>query len=67
MTTHDHTHVDAHGHVHAHGSDSRPAFIGLIVGGLLLGGILYGTVLLTNHKFAGEHEGAKQEAPAAKH
>ena len=75
-STHDATHAHgahgahgAHAHgAHAHqvvpGSDQRPAFMGLIVGGVALFVIMWGTVLLTNRQFAGHGESAKDGAAA---
>ena len=68
MAAHDHARDahGAHGPTHAPGSDQKPAFVGLIVGGLILGAILYGTVLWTNTRFEGHAPApAAAGAPAA--
>ena len=46
----------AHEHhdTHAHGSDTKAAFLGLILGAIVIFGILRTIVALTNAKYANE-------------
>ena len=46
-------------HDHSHGSDTKAAFIGLIVGAIVLFGIIRTIVYLTNAKYAGERPAAE--------
>ena len=54
MTTHDHDHTQTH----THHSDTKAAFLGLIIGAIVLFAVLRTIVALTNAHYA-------HEAPAA--
>jgi hypothetical protein len=53
MTAHDHD-----SHSHSHSSDTKAAFLGLIIGALVLLGIVTTIVKLTNAKYAHEQPAA---------
>jgi len=53
MTAHDHD-----SHSHSHSSDTKAAFLGLIIGALVLLGIVTTIVKLTNAKYAHERPAA---------
>jgi len=50
----DHTHES-----HTFGSDTRAAFLGLILGAIVLFGIIRTIIALTNAKYAGERPAAE--------
>jgi hypothetical protein len=52
-----HDHHDAHDH--PHGSDTKAAFLGLIIGVIVLFGIVRTIVSLTNAKYAHEKPAAE--------
>ena len=51
---HDHAHED-----HTFGSDTRAAFLGLILGAIVLFGIIRTIIFLTNARYAGERPAAE--------
>ena len=52
---HDHEHTQSH----TYGSDTKAAFLGLIIGAIVLFGIVRTIVALTNAKYANEKPAAE--------
>ncbi len=56
-----HDHHDHHDHSHeshTFGSDTRAAFLGLVIGAIVLFGIVRTIIYLTNEKYAAERPAA---------